>query len=269
VSALLRPLTRAHAASVRHLLRDKKSRFSEGAFVMEGAHACRDLIRDFPGQILSLTVSTRYLLQEDAAHCLARSALRVTQYSCPDETFEKLSDVDMPQGILAVVRMPEWNESDVLARAQVLGVYGEHLQDPTNVGTIIRTAAGLGLSGVWLSPDSVDCFHPKVVRGTAGAILALPVFQSATLSALSTSGCALYAAVVPSPEVRDLGTITEVASRAIIAVGNESQGLTSVAIALSTYRYSIPLERGIDSLNVAVTAAISSYYFSRLPSINK
>lgn len=265
MSALFRPLTRAHGALVRHLLQDKKSRLSEGAFVMEGAHACRDLILTFPEQILSLTVSTRYLQLEDAEHCLARNALQATQYSCSDETFEKLSDVDMPQGILAVVRLPKWNERDVLARTRVLGVYGERLQDPTNVGTIIRTAAGLGLTGVWLSPDSVDCFHPKVVRGTAGAILALPVFQGAAPSVLSASGCALYAAVVPSAEARDLRTITKVASRAIIAVGNESQGLSALSTALSEYRYSIPLERGIDSLNVAATAAISFYYFSRLP----
>jgi RNA methyltransferase, TrmH family len=265
VSAILRPLTRAHAALVRHLLQDKKSRLSEGAFVMEGAHACRDLICAFPEQILSLTVSARYLQQEDAEHCIARNALRATQYSCPDEIFEKLSDVDVPQGILAVVRLPKWNEGDVLAGARVLGVYGERLQDPTNVGTIIRTAAGLGLTGVWLSPDSADCFHPKVVRGTAGAILALPVFQGAEPSALSTSGCVLYAAVVPSAEARDLRAITEVAHRAIIAVGNESQGLSAATIALSAFRYSIPLERGIDSLNVAATAAISSYYFCKLP----
>ncbi|HEX7767251.1 MAG TPA: RNA methyltransferase [Nitrospira sp.] len=265
MSALLRPLTRAHGSLVRHLLEDKKSRLSEGAFVIEGAHACRDLILSFSQQIISLTISTRYLEQEDLESRTARSALRVMQYSCPDESFEKLSDVDMPQGILAVVRLPKWNEGDVLAQARVLGVYGERLQDPTNVGTIIRTAAGLGLSGVWLSPDSVDCFHPKVVRGTAGAILALPVFQGAELPSLTASGCVLYAAVVSSPEACDLRSITTRAPRSIIAVGNESQGLLPASIAASSHTYSIPLVRGIDSLNVATTAAISLYYFSGLP----
>ena len=265
MSALLRPLTRAHGSLVRHLLQDKKSRLSEGAFVIEGAHACRDLIHTFPEQILSLTVSARYLQQEDAEHRIARNGLQATQYSCPGETFEKLSDVDMPQGILAVVRLPKWNEGDILAQARVLGVYGERLQDPTNVGTIIRTAAGLGLSGVWLSSDSVDCFHPKVVRGTAGAILALPVFQGAELSSLSASGCVLYAAVVSSPEACDLRSITARAPRSIIAVGNESQGLLPASIAAASHTYSIPLVRGIDSLNVATTAAITSYYFSGLP----
>lgn len=263
--ALLRPLTRAHGSLVRHLLQDKKSRLSEGAFVMEGAHACLDLIRSFPDQILSLTVSTRYLEQEDQESRVAREALQAPQYFCPEETFEKLSDVDVPQGILAVVRLPKWNEREVLAQKRVLGVYGEHLQDPTNVGTIIRTAAGLGLSGVWLSSGSVDCFHPKVVRGTAGVILALPVFQGAAFSALPTSGCVLYAAVVSSPEACDLRRITERAPRSIIVVGNESQGLLPASISAASRRYSIPLAGGIDSLNVAVTVAISAYHFSGLP----
>ncbi|SPP65965.1 TrmH family RNA methyltransferase [Nitrospira lenta] len=265
MSALLRPLTRAHGSLVRHLLQDKKSRLSEGAFVIEGAHACRDLILSFSQQIISLTVSSRYLEQEDDESRAARNALRATQYSCSDETFEKLSDVDVPQGILAVVHLPKWNERDVLAQQRVLGIYGERLQDPTNVGTIVRTAAGLGLSGVWLSSDSVDCFHPKVVRGTAGAVLALPVFQGAELSFLNASGCVLYAAVVSSPKACDLRSITARAPRSIIAVGNESQGLLPASIAASSHTYSIPLVRGIDSLNVAVAAAISSYHFSGLP----
>lgn len=265
MSALLRSLTRAHSTLVRSLLRDRASRHREGAFVIEGAHACRDLIRTFPEHILSLIVSSRYLQEEAAESCAVRGVLPAAQYTCLDETFDKLSDVEVPQGILAVVRMPAWSESDVLAQARVLGIYGERLQDPTNVGTIIRTAAGLGLSGVWLSPDSVDCFHPKVVRGTAGAILALPVFQGAGFASLSESGCVLYAAVVSSPEARDLRSITEIAPRAIVAVGNESQGLCRTSITASHCTYSIPLVKSIDSLNVAATAAISSYYFSGLP----
>lgn len=263
--ALLHPLTRAQGALVRHLLQDKKFRFSENAFVMEGAHACRDLIDSFSQQIISLTVSTRYLELEDPESRAARSAVRAPQYSCSDETFAKLSDVDVPQGILAVVRLPIWNEGNVLAQARVLGVYGERLQDPTNVGTIIRTAAGLGLSGVWLSPDSVDCFHPKVVRGTAGAVLTLPVFQGTELPSLIAAECVLYAAVVSSPGADDLRSLTARAPRSIIAVGNESKGLLPASVAAASRAYSIPLAGGIDSLNVAVTAAISSYYFSGLP----
>lgn len=265
MSGPLRPLTRAHAVFIRHLLQDKKARQSEGAFVIEGAHACRDVIASYPGQILSLVVTPQYLQHEDAACRATRAGLTAKQFTCSDLAFEKLSDVDVPQGIVAVVRQPRWNEPDLCAQARLLGVYGERLQDPANVGTIIRTAAALNLSGVWLSQDSVDCFHPKVVRATAGAILALPVFQSASLTALSKAGCSLYAAVVSSPDAVPIRAIKSLPGRTVIAVGNESQGLAKESVAAADVRFSIPLSRGVESLNVAATLAMTAFYFSELP----
>jgi len=265
VSVLLRPLTRAQGALIRHLLHDKKTRQSEGAFVIEGAHACRDVIRSYPDQILSLVVAPQYLESEDAACRAARALLPAKQFTCSDLAFAKLSDVDVPQGIVAVVRQPGWSEADLCAQARVLGVYGERLQDPANVGTIIRTAAALNLTGVWLSQDSVDCFHPKVVRATAGAILALPVFQRASINSFSKHGCAVYAAVVPSPEAVPIRAIKALPSRMVIAVGNESQGLADESVAAAQLRFTIPLSRGVESLNVAATLAMTAFYFSELP----
>jgi TrmH family RNA methyltransferase len=265
VSGPLRPLTKAHAALIRHLLHEKKTRQSEGAFVIEGAHACRDIIQSYPDQILSLVAAPQYLQSEDVAARAARAVLAVPQFTCSDLAFEKLSDVDVPQGIVAVVRQPRWSEADLGAQARLLGVYGERLQDPANVGTIIRTAAALNLTGVWLSPDSVDCFHPKVVRATAGALLALPVFQHAALEAFSQSGCSLYAAVVSSPDAVSIRAITAIPARTVIAVGNESQGLAQETVAAAQVRFTIPLSRGVESLNVAATLAMTAFYFSELP----
>lgn len=261
----LRPLTRAQGAFIRHLLNDKKTRQSEDAFVIEGAHACRDVIRFYPDQILSLVMAPQYLQGEDAACRAARTVLIAKQFTCSDLVFEKLSDVDVPQGIVAVVRQPRWNEADVCAQARVLGVYGERLQDPANVGTIIRTAAALNLTGVWLSLDSVDCFHPKVVRATAGAILALPVFQSAALASFEKTGCSVYAAVVSSPDTVPIRAIKAIPARMVIAVGNESQGLADESITAAQVRFTIPLSRSVDSLNVAATLAMTAFYFSGLP----
>ena len=265
MSVPLRPLTRAHAAFIRHLLHEKKSRQSEGAFVIEGAHACRDIMQFYPDQILSLVVAPQYLQCVDVAARAARAVLSAQQFTCSDLTFEKLSDVDVPQGIVAVVRQPIWSEADLCARARVLGVYGERLQDPANVGTIIRTAAALNLTGVWLSQDSVDCFHPKVVRATAGAILALPVFQSVSLTSLSTVGCSIYAAVVSSPDAVPIRAIKTIPSRTVLAVGNESQGLAPESVAAAQVKFTIPLSRGVESLNVAATLAMAAFYFCELP----
>lgn len=265
MSALLRPLTRAHGSLVRHLLHDKKSRLSEGAFVIEGAKFCLDLIRRHPDAVLSLVLSSGYLLSEDEAGQKIRSTLGAPQFTCSDAVFEKLSDVDSPQGVLAVVRQPHWNEAQVLTQARVFGIYGDQLQDPANVGTIIRTAAALNLTGVWLSSDSADWFGPKVVRATAGAVLTLPIFRLQDVHTFSAHGCAIYSAVVPSPETVMIESIRAVPRRLIVAVGNEGRGLAPEVVAASSVRFSIPLARDVESLNVAATVAISAFYFSHLP----
>ncbi len=257
-------LTRAGASRIRHLLRDKKTRSTEGTFVLEGAKFCCDLIHQSPESILSLIVSPRFLSVETEAARRVRAKLSASQFRCSDSDFDKLTDVEMPQGILAVVRQPRWNEAQVFKQLRVLGLYGDRLQDPANVGAIIRTAAALNLSGVWLSADSADHFSPKVVRATAGTILRLPVFPARDFKAFSSYGCDIYAAVLDSADRVSIKSIRTIPSRLMIAVGNEGAGLAPEIVKASRVRFSIPLAEGVESLNVAATAAISAFYFSGL-----
>lgn len=257
-------LTRAWASRIRQLLRDKKTRSSEGAFVLEGTKSCLDLIHQSPQSILSLIVSPRFLCVETEADRRARAKLPARQFLCPDADFDKLTDVEMPQGILAVVRQPRWDEAHVLRQSRVLGLYGDRLQDPANVGAIIRTAAALNLSGVWLSADSADHFSPKVVRATAGTILSLPVFPAWDFQVFSSYGCEIYSAVLASADRVPIRRIRTIPTRLMVAVGNEGAGLTPDIVKASRVRFFIPLAEGVESLNVAATAAISSFYFSGL-----
>jgi RNA methyltransferase, TrmH family len=260
----LAALTRAQASLIRQLLRDKKTRSKEGAFVLEGTKACLDLIHRHPQSILSLVVSPRFLCVEDEADRRVRMKLHAHQFVCPDAGFEKLTDVEMPQGILAVVRQPGWDEATVFGRTSVLGIYGDRLQDPANVGAIIRTAAALNLSGLWLSADSADHFSPKVVRATAGTILSLPIFHTRNFQAFSSYGCEIYSAVLAAADIVPIRSIQTIPSRLMIAVGNEGAGLAPDIVKVSNVRFSIPLAKGVESLNVAATAAISAFYFSGL-----
>lgn len=258
-------LSRAQGALIRQLLREKQVRSSEGAFVVEGAKPCQDLISQYPQAIQSLLVSPRYLRTETEGNRSRRFTLRARQFVCSDPAFEKLTDVEMPQGILVVVRQPQWDEAQVLGQSHVLGIYGDHLQDPVNVGAIIRTAAALNLSGVWLSHDSADHFSPKVVRATAGTLLTLPIFRMADLRIFSAYRCELYAAVPSSVDRVMIRNITAIPGRLVIAVGNEGLGLSQEILNASTIRFSIPLAQGVESLNVAATVAISAFYLSGLP----
>jgi TrmH family RNA methyltransferase len=262
----LHALTRRQSTLILRLLHDKKIREQEGAFVLEGAKSCDDLIRRNPQAILSLTMSPRYLGREDEAERTVRSRLAAPQFFCTDAVFDKLSDVESPQGLLAVVRQPHWDETFLLRQARVLGLYGDRLRDPANVGAIIRTAAALNLTGLWLSPDSADPFGPKVVRAAAGTVLTLPIFRDAEARAFAKHRCVMYSALVPQQGTVPLRSIGAIPSRLVIAVGNEGEGLADNIVHLSAVRFAIPLAREVESLNVASTAAIAAFYFSGLPS---
>lgn len=262
----LEALTRRQHTLIRELLNDRRVRIQERAFVVEGAKSCRDLIQHHPQAILSLTVSSRYLDTEDTKARAARVALNVRQFTCADTVFDRLSDVETPQGVLAVVRQPQWDERGLLEQPRVLGVLGDRLRDPANVGTIIRTAAALNLSGLWLTSDSADPFSPKVVRASAGTVLTLPVFFGADPQSLVNYGCRMYSALLPQPGAVSLRSIRAIPPRLVIAVGNEGEGLADNIVGLSTARFAIPLANAVESLNVATTVAIAAFYLSELPS---
>ncbi len=155
---------------------------------------------------------------------LERSAAPV--YVCKDMIFNQLSDLTTSPGILAVVQQPVWDQETVFKRPRVLGFYGECLQDPANVGAIIRTAVAFGMDALWLSTDSADVFNPKVVRATAGALLRLPVFSVRGVSEFRKRRCTILASEPPGNTSRPIRDITRLPSRAVIALGNESRGLS-------------------------------------------
>ncbi len=261
----LRALSRAQGALIRQLLREKTVRSSEDAFIVEGIKPCRDLMSLHPRAIRTLVMSPSYLQAETAADRTRRSTLGAPQFLCADHVFEQLTDVETPQGILAVVQQPRWNETQVFGRSGVLGIYGDRLQDPANVGVIIRTAAALNLSGVWLSTDSADHFSPKVVRATAGTLLNLPIFRTPDVRTFASYGCGMYSAVPSAADRVPIRSLRQRPPRLVVAVGNEGAGLSPEVLQMSDVRFSIPLAQGVESLNVAATMAISVFYFSGLP----
>ena len=233
--------------------------------MVEGAHAVRDLLTRYPEQLLTIVTAQGYLPKETQGHRLVRLASLTQQYSCSDLQFSKLTDLDAPQGILAVVRQPRWNEENVLLQPTVLGVFGEQLQDPANVGAIIRTAAALNASALWLTPDSADVYHPKVVRATSGVLLALPIFVAKDVTGLIRQGCQIFSAEVVGDGTVSIDEIHRVPLKLVLAVGNESRGLSAQIRRQATTRFTIPLSRDVESLNVAATVAIAAFHFSRLP----
>lgn len=257
-------LSSAKAALIRDLLRHKQTREAERAFVIEGVKPILELLRSKSSALLAVVATSTFLEKNRQAFGHALNQTRASVYTCRDTTFEKLSDLSTSQGILAMVRQPEWDQEAILRQLQVFGIYGECLQDPANVGAIIRTALAFRADALWLSPDSADAFNPKVVRATAGALLMLPVFPLTDLSLFTQHRCTLVAAEPPSKGGPGIRAITSLPSRAILALGNESRGLSEATLKQAAFRFHIPVNQAIDSLNVAASAAIALFYFSSL-----
>jgi TrmH family RNA methyltransferase len=265
--AQITPLPSAKAALIRKLLRDKKVRDSEGAFVLEGEKPIRELLMDPGIQLRILVLTPTYVKRAEQRLLKALTDHPAATHLCPETLFRRLSDVRASQGILAVIAKPRWNEARVLTREQVFGVYGEQLQDPTNVGTLIRTAAAFDVDGLWFSTDSTDPFNPKVVRATAGALLKLPIFSVADPSRFKQQHCAVLATQASGRKGQDIRTITRIPRRAVLALGNESRGLSEATLKQATVRFHVPIGRQVESLNVAAAAAICLFYLSGLPRV--
>ena len=258
------PLSGALATLIRKLIQQKRVRDREQAFVLEGARPIRELLDSHASGFRALVVEAQKVEDHDAIWRAAAHA-RVPVYACPASIFGTLSDVATPSGTLAVLNQPRWDEQALLKRARLLAFYGEDLQDPNNVGSCIRTALAFGLDAMWLSPDSVDVFNPKVVRGTAGAVMKFPVLLLKEIETLVDAGCALLAAESPQHGSQSIREMHSIPMKAVIALGNESRGLSRRTVEQALLRFHIPIDPRIESLNVAASAAVAAFYCQVLP----
>jgi TrmH family RNA methyltransferase len=258
-------LPRSKAAVIRNLLGRKRARDDEQAFIIEGTRPILELARNQSPAVISIVLSSGFLSRQPPDIAAMLRLCHVPVYEVSDRFFTDLSQLDSAQGILALVRKPTWSEGAVLQQPHVLGLFGERLQDPTNLGTLVRLSAALDVSALWLTYDSADVFSPKIVRATAGAVLALPIFYCRDVRELSECQCPIYAATVSERNSIPLRHIKSIPPRMLVALGNETRGLSRQTNEWAALRFRIPLKRNVESLNVASAAAIAVFHFSGLP----
>ena len=177
-------------------------------------------------------------------------------------TLEQLADTDTPQGVLAVLEPPRWTLADIRPahRAPVLVL--DAVQDPGNVGTLIRTAFALGASGALLLPGSAEPSNPKVLRAAMGATFRLPWAMAVDGEFrvwVREVGADLWVAATDGTPVHRLSA----PERLALVVGNEGAGVRPVVREMSRASVAIPLARGAESLNVAVAAGIVLFEVTR------
>jgi RNA methyltransferase, TrmH family len=165
-----------------------------------------------------------------------------------DDVFDFISDTKQPQKILGLFERPSHAAPDILARRDTVAVALDAVQDPGNVGTIVRLAAAFDAAGVLLLPGCADPFGPKAIRSSAGAILNVPV-ASITARELIDSGLALLAADASG------NAIDPPTTNAVLVFGNEGAGVSEELLRYAT-PIAIPMSARVESLNVASSAAI-------------
>lgn len=202
-------------------------------------------------------VASPALDNTERGKALARriAALGIERQDVTDEELAKLAATEHPQGVLAVVVPKAWSLDDIQIGKHAVIVVLDALQDPGNVGTIVRTAASLGAAGVLTLPGTAELTNPKTLRASMGAVFRLPSLSvteevarpwlerhKVTVAATAMDGRPFDAASLPHPVA--------------LVLGNEGAGLASVLGREASLKLSIPLAPGAESLNVAVAAGI-------------
>ena len=239
---------------VRSLAR-RDRRAAEGAFVVEGRRAVHDALQT--GAVPRLLLVRQG--EPESWRDLALSApvhARVVER----RLFDRLSDVQTPQGILAVFPFPSLapDPDDPAPLALVL----DRLRDPGNLGTLLRSAAGAGVNAVYLSPETVDPWNPKVVRAGMGAHFRVPLIplDAGRLDELRQR---LPRRVVASAGATRPYDATDWTGAAALVIGGEAEGVGPELEAWGTEEVGIPLAHGVESLNAAVAGAVILFEAAR------
>lgn len=177
-----------------------------------------------------------------------------------DEVFAKISDTQTPQGILCVVKQPVYSLERMIQHTRPLLMLLEDIQDPGNLGTIVRTGEGAGITGVIMSRQTVDIFNPKTIRATMGSIFRVPFLYvdslTQVLDQLREKGIHTYAAHLEGKEYYDSFSFIEGTA---FVIGNEGNGLQRETAEKAESYLKIPMEGRVESLNAAVAASLLMY----------
>ena len=239
-----------------------KERRKDKVFVAEGIKMLREAPKELIVDVYLTEDSEKRIQnsQTDADKALW-DMLNIVGYEVvSDEVMKKAADTQTPQGVLTVLRQPEYDMEEVLSTKNGLFILLEDIQDPGNLGTIIRTAEGAGVNGIIATKNTVDIFSPKTIRSTMGSIYRMPFIYVETLKdvivKMRESGIKTYAAHLKGQSYYSSFSFTD--GTAFI-IGNEGNGLQKETADLADYYLKIPMEGQVESLNAAIATALLIY----------
>ena len=216
-------------------LRLKKNRDAEALFIVEGTKMVQEILAGDYVHVECLVTTDESFDSETLA------------FHTDDSTMKTISGLSTPGTLLAVIRKPEFKAEAVAWTLALDGV-----QDPGNMGTIIRTADWFGIKEIICSQNTVDCFNPKVIQSTMGSIFRVSVRYENLEEYFNTDSRPIYGALLEGENMHAITSPKE----GILLMGNEGNGISSELIAAISHPIHIPGKGGAESLNVAVATGI-------------
>ncbi|HEX9894257.1 MAG TPA: RNA methyltransferase [Gemmatimonadales bacterium] len=242
---------------IRHL-RLRRGRERRGLALAEGVRLVEE--------VLAARVPVRAALVAPGLEATPRGAALAAELRRRVERVESISDralaelaaTDHPQGVVAVIEPPQWSFERIVVEPRTVVLVLDAVQDPGNVGTIIRSAWALGAAGVIALPGTAELTNPKVLRATMGAAFRLPSLAAAAEPTLDWCAAHRLELWVAAPDGAAVHTVDRSGPVALV-VGNEGAGVGPQLSAAAGRRVAIPQRPGAESLNVGVAAGILLY----------
>ena len=257
---MITSLSNPQMKHIAMLQKKSKYRSERGQFVAEGLR----MVLETPGELLDRVYISEDFSPDGAACKWLREHHAET---LSQKVFRELSQTQSPQGIMAVVRMRRQNMEDLLSGSSFLLL--ETVQDPGNLGTILRTAEGAGIDAIFMNRTCVDIYNPKVVRSTMGSLYRVPFAYvddfTGLIERMKDAGICIYAAHLKG---RDNYYEADFSGRCAFMIGNEANGLSYEASSRASDYIKIPMSGQLESLNAAMAAGILMYEMRRQKSVN-
>jgi RNA methyltransferase, TrmH family len=242
---------------IRRLHRNK-SRREEGLFLLEGSHLIEEALSARIG--LTIVCVTEQWQARNWELCDRLESIVTRIELVTPEVLTAMATTVNPDGIIAIAPRTPNKTPDI----KTFGLILETIQDPGNLGTTIRTAAAAGVEGLILSEDSVDLDNPKVLRASAGQWFRLPMAVSEDLiQTVRDYKAAGFQTIATLPVAKTTYWDIDLKKPTLLLMGNEGAGLSPELAELADHQVSMPLARGVESLNVAVSTALMLYEVQR------
>ncbi|MDN3588162.1 RNA methyltransferase [Pedobacter aquatilis] len=226
-------------------LHQKKYRKENGLFLVEGIKSIKEFIQS-NFQIHTIFYNT------EQYHLLPKLPANINLFEVNNAELSKISTLQTPQGFLAVVHQPETSSVDLKSLKNQFTIILDGVQDPGNMGTIIRTADWFGFKNIICSEDCVEAYNPKTVQATMGSLARVNVYYENLVTILEKTDMPIFGALLDGDSIYK----TDWGTEGLIILGNEGKGITPDVIKKIKKPVTIPRIGAAESLNVAVSAAI-------------